>query len=399
MRKLIIAAGLAIGLTAGAAQAGPLAALASTKVLNCREGVVPAEDVIFALMNSAGVPQSSAVYAKFKEGKLGDYMNQRLAEDEEWRRVRLRARSLIEDGPGQPEKGYALTVVNPPPDPATALMNGDVAWLRLTCSAPQPSGGSGGGAALSGWVIAKALADADKPTKKRGFATISYVKNYESKEEIVSTELFIGLPSIESGLGPGHTFRPYLGYQRRTGDEPLNDLTFGASSRWFVDGDQIDNAFFLNGEYETDDDLKSEAYRAEFIWEPVLENDPCGALTTDQAGFSCILRAALDTQQVEDPGEKTALQDKPSFTRYGGDFRFSSYWELAAGGSVHLDAMFAVREPFSGKNGDAAFGQVGLKFVPAGLENISFGVEYFEGEDLTSLERDKTLKFAIGFRN
>ena len=408
MRALIAAA--AVALTATPAVAGPLGALAGTEVLTCSNGVTPTSDVVLALLSSAGVPMTTEVLTEFQAGTLGNYMAKRLS-DGKWVRLAILANSLVVDGPTQPEKGFAVSVGGRPEKTSVAvreLLNRNARWLTVNCTPepppppPDPDADKEPDEQETNWVIARSLDDADKDTPDRDFATISYTRDYEAKDTIIATEVFIGLPSIDSGLGPDHTFRPYVLYQRRTGGDPLNDLTLGMSSRWFLRGNGFaDHVFYLDGEFESDDDLDSEAWRGEFVWRPVLKgkNDPCGSRTGNTYGFSCRLRGVVDWQDVKDPGDKAALQDRPSFTRFGADLRFAAYWELAAGGGVEFDTVFAVREPFDGKEGDAAFGEASLRYVPAGLPNISFGVDYFEGEDLTSLERAKTLKFTFGFRN
>lgn len=394
--RVLLCATAAVLLSSGAAAAGPLAALDDTELLKCKDGVVAQDDVIFALMTKVGAPITGESMRAFGAGTLGAYSMEQVG-DPAWRDLRLQADSLIVEGSQKPERGYALSVGGRSGQAAvTEFLNGAAPWFKLACS---PTPVSGGDTVASGLVIARSLADVDKPTRKRDFATLSYTKDYENDEKIVATEIFVGLPFAKNVLGQNHDLLTYVAYQRRTGGDPLNDLTFGLSSRWFMVGSSVDHAFFLDGEFETDDDLDSEAYRAEFVWEPVLHNDPCGALTTDNAGFSCTLRAVLDIQDVKDAGKKTALRDQPSFTRFGGDLRLASYWALGAGGALHFDALYGVREPFDGKDGDAAFGEIGVSFVPRGLPNLSFGLKYFEGEDLTSLERDKVLRFAIGFRN
>lgn len=407
MRRMIASATLsAAALSAGPAFAGPLASLAETGVLTCNVGVVPTSDVVLALLSSAKVPMTQEVIDHFQDRTLGKYAASRLS-DKDWIAVSILANSLVVDGPNQPEEGYSVSVNGAPQDEAVAvrrLLNRDAPWLEVKCTPPPEQSEAGGDSDKAGqkWVIARSLEDADQATSDRGFATISYTKDYEAKEDIISTELFVGLPSIESGLGPDHTFRPYLLYQRRTGEDPLNDLTFGASSRWFVRGGAVtDHVFYLNGEYETDDDFDSEVWRGELVWGPVLKGryDLCGSQVGDGYGFSCRFRGVVDWQDVSDAGKKTALQDEPEFARFGADLRLAAYWNLPAGGSLELGGQFTVREPFDGDEGDASFGDVSLSYVPEGLPNISFGVNYFEGEDLTSLERAKTLKFTLGFRN
>lgn len=415
MRPLIVVVPLALAMAATGAEAGTLQRLVAADALTCGPGDrASLDDVVFGLMNDAGVAHTPELYQRYEKGDLGVYMSERIrAGDEAWQRLKLAASALIRQN--ESAGRFRAEATDPPTGGAApnALMNKDAPWLVIHCSKPPPAPPEQHqaqrqqrhGAGTTDWVIARTLDDASVGREDRDFATLSYTRDYESDENIVDAEIFIGTPTIGSGLGGDNPLRFYAAYQRRTGGHPVNDLTFGASTLWYL-GKDDENAFLLNGTYETDDHFRSSALRGELLWEPVWA-DFCHRFTggtmrpgsKPDLGFSCILRGALDIQDVMDAGNKPALQDEPSFRRLGGDFLFSSYWRLAAGGKIQVNASYGVREPFDGKDGDAAFGQISLKYVPAGMTNVAFGVEYFEGEDLTSLERDKTLKFAIGFRN
>jgi len=400
VRSLFLGSMFALTMT-GVANAGPLLQL---KDLPCQSGRIANDDVILGLTQGAGIVIDSSVLTPFNSNRLGDHMVANLDKNS-WRLLRGRVRDLIAEGPGAPEEGLSATLTDAPAaDRERLFLNRSNGWFVVQCrpadTTTANTGGSGGNSnGLAQWfdgvIIAQTIKDADVGLGDREFAEFSYTDDRENDDEIISANLFIGFPEIV-----GDRFRPFVRYQRVTSDsKPINNLNFGLSGHWT--SHRNSNAYYLTAEFQTDDEIDSEVNHLEFQWLPIWLRARCPRLSSEELGLvvTCPIAFTLDSTQVNDPGEKTALQTADSYDRYGFDAGLNFVRELDDGGEFSFKLSYNLREPFDTDGpGDVGLGAASLSYQPTEDSNFNIGLEYENGENLDSLERTEAIKLTFGFR-
>ncbi|MDZ4052798.1 MAG: hypothetical protein U1E24_05960, partial [Phenylobacterium sp.] len=229
----------------------------------------------------------------------------------------------------------------------------------------------------------------------RPFATFSYLDDRENDEEVASTDIFIG---FSRPIWFGGRASPSLAYQRRTGSDPLNDLTFaleGSTSR-----------LTWSAGFETDDSFESALYRAQVQFQPFGGPNVCarawvrsGADGYPTSGGRCDLWLTADYVDVADHGDKADLAARREFGRLG--LRVAASWWTRVGQSDAywlLNGSYSLYETVSGDDADADFSKLSIDYLPSGQSPYSFGVSYERGEDLTSFTAIDQIKFTIGVR-
>ncbi|UPT64867.1 MAG: hypothetical protein M0D54_10450 [Hyphomonadaceae bacterium JAD_PAG50586_4] len=402
MRSLFLGSFLALT-AAGVANAEPLSRL---KDLPCQSGRITNDDIILALAQQSGIVVDSSVLAPLNANRLGDHMVANL-DQPAWRLFRGRVRDLISGGPSTPEEGLTASIANAPAEDRERLfVNRNNSWFVVQCESATNNtisarGGEGGPepGAFARWVdgiiVAQSIKDADVGLSDREFAEVSYTDDRENDDEIISTNLFIGLPEVFGGR-----LRPYVEYERVTSDaKPINNLDFGLAAHWTSHRNA--NAYYLIAEYQSDDELDSEVNHVEFRWLPIWARRSCLRLSSPALSLrvTCPVEFTLDSTRVTDPGEKTALQTADSYDRYGFDVGLNLVRELDDGGSFSFKLSYNLREPFDTDGpGDVGLGRASLSYQPSEDSNFNIGLEYENGENVESLERMESLKLTFGFR-
>lgn len=401
------------GATAAAFAAALLAAGTATaetpKVLEgltCTAGVIAHDDVIASLLKAAAVSVDGDVLRAFASNRLGEAVV-------EWRNaadtdVAFPARALTDETRALIALGRTGTepsvVVSPdaPRDLDERLLNREAGpWLRFPCAgADSPAAAGEEPAAVASWrdlLIVTSTDDAGKTTDpaERPFATFSYLDDRENDEEVASTDIYIG---FSRPIWFGGRASPSLAYQRRTGPDPLNDLTFG------LEGSM--NRLSWSAGFETDDSFDSALYRAQVEFQPFRGRNICAAAWVRSGddgypirGGRCDLWLTADYVDVADTGGKADLVDRREFGRIG--LRAAASWWTRAGESDAywlLSGSYALYETVSGDDADADFAKFSIDYLPSGESPYSFGVSYERGEDLTSFTAIDQIKFTIGVR-
>lgn len=381
--------------------------------LPCTGGVIASEDVVGAVVARADVTIRGRVLTGFAANRLGDdlvaWRNGRDGERAAEESLRTQARRLSTDvanllDPNQ-DGDPQFVVIRPgaPQDLDRRLLNrqaGDDVVFRCQAAGSDtggetPGNGDDDGPAWRDALVVTSVDDSGKTAKfeDRPFATFSWLDDRESGEETAAVDLYLGFsePVLFGVVSPS------LAYQRRTGADPLNDLTFA------LEGEV--GPLSWSGAYETDDEFDSTLYRAKFEYEPFVGPNPCAsALGRDRNGDAyqggrCDLFIVGDYVDVSHIGDKSELAGRREFARLGA--RLSASWWIRAGDSEAfwmLSGSYAGFETISGDDANAGLGRISLEYLPSRVSPYSFGVTYERGEDLTSFTPIDQVKITLGFR-
>lgn len=242
------------------------------------------------------------------------------------------------------------------------------------------------------------------------FATLKFENDYLTDTQTGSVDLMGVFPRLFDGrtFGWRRGFYPILAYQRSYREaagvitKDLEDLTFGGSASltrsfgsWTV---YVTPALA----WETDTEFDSSVYIASASVRPIWNGDPhcINSRATRAQRFACSLRLVIDHQEVDDPGEKAALQTASSFTRAG--FDIGASYNISPNedwGDIVLGVRYSRRETFDDEVGDADHLAIELSVSPTENSPFKIGLTFEHGEDLTSLEPERSLSLTFGFRN
>mgnify|MGYP001809758220 CR=1 FL=1 len=279
-----------------------------------------------------------------------------------------------------------------------AFLNGTADWVTFRCAKaiPKPPEEPPIPPRKPGLqvVIAKSEADASKGFAKREFASVALEHDGLENETAFTADIFIGVGKRDSAS-------PLLGfvsYQRKSPSSEGNDLAFGVSYTTYFKGLTDGDTFSALGAWETDDRFRSSLWRAQVGWSPLLavcdnRNIP------GQLYLSCDATLILDYSDVVDPGRKEALQTRESFTRAGVDLRFE-VWKGRGDkqGFYTFSTSYSRRHDLTDADADADLFTASLGIKTGDKSRFKVSLDYSEGRDLTSLEREETLKLSFGYR-
>lgn len=373
------------------AQNSPLSFLDDAR---CEAVDMAHDDVVGALIQSSGA-WSREVAAAWLAGGLGDLVV--AGGTPELARLYGRATVLLTQGPSGPDHNgmtahYTDSVPPNAVDRVRTYLNGPVDWFQVRC--PGNDGDGSGVSKESRWIIGGSSDDASAASlEERGFAKLSFTSDLDADETVVAVDLYIGYRAFGSANGPD-AWRPYLSYQRRTGADEVNDLVFG------LQYERLGPFGGLYGDlsFETDDAFDSALYRAAVTWRPAWTLGCMSGNDGRRQGFRCTPRFVVDHVSVGDVGGKVSLVDEAEYTRIGGGLEVVGWRALDGGGRLEGRLSYEALIPLDGDEGEAELARFVLDWLPQADGHWAFGVEYVDGEDLTSLTRSSRIMAYIGFR-
>ncbi|MBN8551811.1 MAG: hypothetical protein J0L52_02805 [Caulobacterales bacterium] len=305
---------------------------------------------------------------------------------------------LLETAGNVPDPTSGVSITRPSgsdtlTDLAEAFLRGDFSALRVYCGSVNNTNTTGDPPYRpppARWILTGEVASLSQASMAdRTFATLSYDNDRATGSESISADLVVGFGPLEHG---GLRWMPYASYDRVTlASSPVNDLTFGVLGFWRSHGHEVR----WSADYETDDDFDSSVYRAELAWDaPGLA---CVDMATYPARATCRYGLRLDYADVADVGSKTSLLGVNEYFRAGGWVNFS-YGRPLLDGWLEGTLEYELMEPLDGGLGDAAVGRASLILSPSNASHYRFGIEYENGEDITSLVRSEIIKLTLGVR-
>lgn len=396
MSPRLLAAGLAIAasLTAGPALAD---AAALVRGLPCASGKVSADDVIASIIGEADVKLRGRMLASARANRLGSdlyaWRNDPRSDLAEPAMATTRQVVDLLNSAKDAERAFIDIDDNAPADLATLFLNGQAGgFVSFPCG-----GGSGDEPGTTSWRDALILTNVDdsgstEDPENRPFASFSWLSDRETDEETASVDLYLGF-SEPIWFG---AVSPSLAYQRKTGSDPLNDLTFALAGEY--------GPLTWSAGYETDDDFDSALYRAAFQFDLTDSVGLCDFLFGSDGGGNlrggrCDLALLADYVDVTDIGDKAGLLDRRDFARAGGRFALSWWLEdPATEGYWLLDGSYTAYGTLSGDDADADLGKLSISYVPGRDSPYSLGVSFERGADLTSFSRIDQVKVEFGLR-
>lgn len=111
------------------------------------------------------------------------------------------------------------------------------------------------------------------------------------------------------------------------------------------------------------------------------------------------LTAVLDASDIDEIGDKTALENIKTFGRLGYDLKFSTSVGEFLDYQVDFGATFYYRDSFGKNNADADLWDIGISFAPDDDSNLMLSLMYDRGESLTSLDEQETWKLGFEFKH
>jgi hypothetical protein len=305
------------------------------------------------------------------------------------------------------------------------LMRRSDAWLDVTCTMPKREDTSDRDdeqeppalvTYLRGARIARDLAGAQADAlKNRTFATLEGRRDEETDQDRYSFEGLVLFPALwehspndrrEGAFDAA--LQPYLGFQRAESENALkeiNDLTFGLVAPFNIDGTANSwlpaaHYFTVSADWETDDSFESSVTRAEVTYTPTWGgrfNDerrgPCGF-----GRCSWLVSAVADFAEIGEAADKPSLANMEQYGRVGANVFAGVYIGPPNGWEVSLTGDYRLRDAFTEDDGDAQLLKIRFAYAPSDISNVSFGLDYVRGEDLTSLNDQDYWALSIGFR-
>lgn len=243
----------------------------------------------------------------------------------------------------------------------------------------------------------------------RTFATLSGKDDHANDTSEWSFEGLALFPTLLDLAGNAE-LAPYVGYHRSvtsdTTDDDINDLTFGALLSFSfqgVNGSWAPQHHGFDGslEWVTDDRFRSSVTRAELTYRPIW-----GGLYGNSRrihgclGAFCAWDVALvaDFAEIEDAGDKTTLANMNQYARFGANLDVGYYVELSQG-EIALTGNYRTRQSLNDNGGDAERFTASLGYTPGDDGHVSLSIDYVNGDDLTTLEREAYWALSLGFRN
>ncbi|MGD2134048.1 MAG: hypothetical protein PVI23_14735 [Maricaulaceae bacterium] len=307
-------------------------------------------------------------------------------------------------------------------DRAVAILNGQAPWLEVHCLRPPPESQ---GAEQSWLANVHIGGEVDDPERElldshiKDFASATYQDDRTSDTQTIGVSALVLFPSVfgtdEGGLGEHLTVRPFIGLQKNRKDAAgtvnpdIEDLSVGLLGR-FAYGQSWRYFVTPSLTWESDLELDSSVGIASVGWRPVpvsatgnilscLEGPAQASNSNPYLRLGCSARLVAEHVVVADAGDKEALADATSFTRAGFDAQVA--YDISPAGSearTDVSLRYARREAFDGEEGDADRMVLALKHTPTETSPWRFSIEYVHGEDLTSLETERSVSFKIEYR-
>lgn len=416
MRRVLggaFAAGALLALVPAASMAAD--SLFEDKDCPTRDAQVSNETVRDRLIKQSGIKLSMKTAGLLANGQLGSEAVSTAAEcsrrpaakpcdDEQNTLVALfdyanDALSTVPDE--EPRLAYAAYALTAPGDAdlrIAAFLNGTADWVAFRCAKvvptrpedpPPPPKRPG-----LQIVIAKSEADASKGFAKREFASVALEHDGLENETAFTADVFIGIGKRDSAT----PLLGFLSYQRKSPSSEGNDLAFGVSYTTYFKGLTDGDTFSALAAWETDDRFRSSLWRGQIGWSPLLafcdhKNIP------GQLYLSCDATLIVDYSDVVDAGRKEALQTRDSFTRTGADLRFE-VWKGRVNklGFYTFSTAYSLRQDLTNADADADLFTASLGIKTGDKSRFKISLDYSEGRDLTSLQREETLKLTFGYR-
>lgn len=269
-------------------------------------------------------------------------------------------------------------------------------------------------------AIGKTPDDLHLPLKKKKFAEVSYLNNASEDESSVSINATVGVSfgeltpvryheSDKRGLLVRAIPTAFVQLDRQgisdgDRDDDIDNLNFGFELGGFVQTRRQftrTHYYALSARYLTDLGFHSSAWTASFSLTPEIPlpgNDVPFDIIPNRLVFDWLARGTADFTKVTDPGEKTALVDKPDWFRTGFDLSAGLRYLLDSSRdhSLALIGSYQLREALGQSTGDARLLSLKLLFEPS--DQYAFGVSFERGRNLDSLEFSKVWKATFGIR-
>lgn len=414
MRLILLAAAAGLVALPGAALAAT--AFGALEAKDCVGGVVPNAVARDKLFEASGLTFSAELVDDFTHNRLGTKAEDAAAtcNDDTCKGAKRKladlfeaARPLRDAEPLAPE-GFKA-VINPaamPPrdDRPAAFLNGNWPWLTLRCTAaavPVPTPvvtkpDKKKAIEQPAWVIAKTEEDAGKAFDKRAFASLGYSTDRLTDKSTYDFDVFVGYATPILTDRAQVEFQPFASLQRHS-EKKVDDLAFGTAFTWFP-GDNGD-VLQLKGAWESDHELKSSVWRADLGWTPPLFN-ACERSTVPGKHFAvCELTLAADYADIQDAGEKEGLLKLKSFTRLGANLNLTFGQSMGKDlGFVVFTGGYQTRASVSGSDADADLATASIGYTPGDASHFKISIDYTNGRDLTSLEKQEKVVLTVGFR-
>jgi hypothetical protein len=410
LAPLIFIATLALPVGAQAATA-----FASASAKDCVNAVVPNGTLRDQLFTASGLTFSAELAEAFASHRLGEKAAEAAAIclDDSCKGSKRKladlyeaARPLADQQPLAPD-GFTAQVAADAPAPATrpiAFLNGDWDWISLRCPAATLATTDGQtqtpakkqGLDQPAWVIAKTEDDAGKAFNKRAFATFGYSSDRLTDKSTYDIDLFIGYARPILTDRAQLEFQPYLSFQRHS-SKKVDDLALGAALTWYpgFNGDMVQ----LKSAWESDHKFKSSVWRADLGWTPPLFEGCARSTIPGERFATCELTLVGDYAEINDPGDKADLLTLKSFARLGANLNLAFGKSLGEDlGFVILTGGYQTRASVSGDDADADLATVSLGYAPGAASHFKVSIDYTNGRDLSSLEKEEKVVLTVGFR-
>jgi hypothetical protein len=296
--------------------------------------------------------------------------------------------------------GYVVQIDRAAPESndtrAQLFLSGQAPWLTVSC--PQANHKPWLSRTIDSLsenlIVAETMEEAAKDGDRKP-ATLAWTRDRDGNSDSADVDIFIGFPAWDVGaLEQG--IRPFVAMQKDTSKaEEVNDLTAGIMTMWNASW-PLSPTFTAALSAESDDEFDAEVWRGDLFAH--LDVD-CGFLGRGNWGVMCYPRLVADHANINDPGEKEKLAKLSSYTRLGAGLDIAWWYHLSEDLRLNLDAGYTFRNDVDGSDADAERTTFGISFSPRGADWFSFGAEWAQGEDLTSLESVDEIAVKIGFKH
>jgi hypothetical protein len=367
----------------------------------CKAGVLDNDTAVQALASKAGLSFNPDATAAYSNGSLGTYAE---GQGKAYRNLINLARDLVGESRAE-TADFRVTMdeVRPAGQDLRAIdfLNRKAPWLHIACVKPADTSDTGAAAGedtgFGDFLIVGSQEDAAKDFAEADPASIAWKRDQRAKTDETSVNLFIGYPAFSLGGLPGN-FRPYVAFQKNTGDEPVNDLTFGAQFLYRIRLSEFDShRLTVDMGWETDDRFDSSVFKAGAsvsLW------NLCGRLNKSRTwGAMCTPIASVDYLDIVDAGDKTKLVEGQSYGRYGGSFDMVYWRYFGKYDSLKFTAKAGttVRRNFDGDEANAQMSTASLGVSETG-DGFGVGLEWSRGRDLSSLEAQDQIALKFTYK-
>jgi hypothetical protein len=298
---------------------------------------------------------------------------------------------------------YDVTKLPAPDDRAVQFLNRGLNDFSVRCvgtsdpDQPKPDTPEKREPRGPSFIVGKSEADAGKTgLDEREFASFGLTVDRDAKKTTGDIDLYVSA-RIADLADTELEFSPYLALQYHSGDD-VDDLAFGGEARWQPGSGN--HVFLGRLAWETDHRFRSSALRAEAKWRLPWLFDLCEPLRPAKTGYVvCSATVVADFQHVYDAGTKSALLTVPEFTRIGLDADAAIAIPLPkALGRLRIGGTAALRQDISGRDADIWLLTGSIGILPSDTAHWKFSIDYTNGRDLTSLEKQDIIALSVGFR-